>query len=362
MMNTDWRVFLLDRGARWGEDGRIYPPPLPAASRDRGDCTRHDLSHLGLIAVQGSEAGRFLQGQLTNDIHRVTEHLSQLTGYCSPKGRLLALCRAIRSAETLYLQLPLELVADTLKRLNIYVLRSKVTLTDHSDGPVRIGLAGADAPRQLECLGLPVPGQVNAQTAADGVTVLRLPSPVPRFQLIAAGERQRRLWDALTPVSNWGDQDAWALHDLQAGIPNVYPATVDTFVPQMVNLDLIDGVSFTKGCYTGQEVVARLQHLSRPKRRMYLAEVASPIPPGPGDMLESPTSASEQGAGRVVDARPLGASHYALLAVVEIAAAEGGGEVRLGASRALLRLCPPPYGFPADRTDVQTQTTPHRSR
>lgn len=349
VMHPNWRAFLLDHGARRAEDDRIHPPTTKEISGDGGDCTRFDLSHLGLIAVQGSEAERFLQGQLTNDIHRVTEHLSQITGYCSPKGRLLALIRAMRSAATIYLQLPVELIADTLKRLHIYVMRSKVTLHDHSDGPVRIGLAGTDAPQRLECLGLPVPEQVNAQTAADGVTVLRLPSPVPRFQLIADADRQCRLWDALTPVSHWGDQDAWALHDLQAGIPNVYPATVDTFVPQMVNLDLIDGVSFTKGCYTGQEVVARLQHLSRPKRRMYLAEVASPIPPGPGEVLESPTSASEQGAGRVVDARPLGDGHYALLAVVEIAAAEGGGEVRLGTSRARLRLRPPPYGFPADR-------------
>lgn len=348
VMHPEWRAFLLDQGARCGEKGRLHPPPAPAASRGGGDCTRFDLSHLGLIAVQGSEAGQFLQGQLCNDIRQLSESRSQISGYCSPKGRLLALVRVIRRAETIYLQLPIELVADTLKRLRLYVLRSKVALNDQSDGPVRIGLAGTDAPHQLARLGLPVPEQDNGQTAADGITVLRLPSLTPRFLMIADHDRQRRLWDALAPVSSWEDQDAWTLHDIHAGIPIIYHATIDAFVPQMVNLQLIDGVNFTKGCYAGQEVVARMQYLAKPKRRMYLAEVESPIPPRPGDALESATGSSEQAPSRVVEACPIGDGRYALLVVVEIEAAEGHGEVRLGASGARLRLQPPPYGFPAD--------------
>lgn len=348
VMNPAWRDFLLQQGARSGEDDRIHPPTATETSRDVGDCTRFDLSHLGLIAVLGADAGHFLQGQFTNDIRHLTDSLSQISGYCSPKGRLLALPRIIRSADTIYLQLPVELVADTLERLRRYVLRSRVTLEDRRDGPIRIGLAGTDAPHRLERLGLPVPEQDNALAAAGGVRVLRLPSRVPRFQLIADYERQTQLWDALEPVSHWGGPDAWSLYDIRAGIPTIYPATVDAFVPQMVNLQLIDGVSFTKGCYTGQEVVARLHYLGKPKRRMYLAEVECPIPPRPGEALESTTSCSEQGAGRVVDARPMGDGRYALLAVIEIEAAEGPGEVRLGASGALLRLQPPPYGFPAD--------------
>ena len=348
VMNRDWRVFLLQQGARGGDDDRIHPPTATAASRDVGDCTRFDLSHLGLIAVQGADAAPFLQGQFTNDIRNLTGSLSQISGYCSPKGRLLALLRVIRSADTIYLQLPVELLTDTLERLRHYVIRSKVTLEDRSDGPIRIGLAGTDAPQRLERLGLQVPEQDNALAAAGEVTVLRLPSPVPRFQLIADYDRQTRLWDALGPVSNWGDPDTWSLHDIRAGIPTIYPATVDAFVPQMVNLQLIDGVSFNKGCYTGQEVVARLHYLAKPKRRMYLAKVECPIPPRPGDTLESATSSSEQAAGRVVDAHPSGDGRYELLAVAEIEAAEGPGEVRLGTAGPLLQLQPPPYGFPAE--------------
>jgi tRNA-modifying protein YgfZ len=114
----------------------------------------------------------------------------------------------------------------------------------------------------------------------------------------------------------------------------------------MVNMQSIDGVSFNKGCYTGQEVVARMQYLGRLKRRMYVGEVESPVPPRPGDALEAAGSGSEQGAGRVVDARAVGGGRYALLAVVEIEAAEGG-EVRLGTGGPVVRLGPPPYGFPA---------------
>ncbi|WP_367268123.1 folate-binding protein YgfZ, partial [uncultured Thiodictyon sp.] len=192
--------------------------------------------------------------------------------------------------------------------------------------------------------GLPVPEGDFAAVAADGVTVARLPGTAPRFELIAECARQIDLWDALAPVCAWGDADDWARLDLRAGIPSVYTATSEAFVPQMANLQLLNGVSFTKGCYTGQEVVARMQYLGTLKRRMYWAEVQTQTPPQPGDALESPASTSEQGAGRVVDARRSGEGRYELLAVVEIAAAETG-EVRLGADGPQLKLQAPPDGF-----------------
>ena len=345
-MNPDWRTFLTAQGARIGADDRVVPPAPSGAAVPPGDCTRYDLSHLGLIGVAGADADTFLQGQLSNDIRALTPTHSQLSSHCSPKGRMLALFRVVRHGEGIWLQLPRERVAEAIKRLRLYVLRSKVTLEDLSDGPVRIGLAGAGTPRELERLGLPLPAGDNDVASADGVRVLRLPSPVPRFALIADCERQTAIWEALEPGSTWGDEDAWALLDIRAGIPSVYTATVDAFVPQMANLQLIDGVSFTKGCYTGQEVVARMQYLGKLKRRMYFAEVASPTPPQPGDALEAPGSTSEQTPGRVVDARPSGEGRYELLAVVEIEAAQSG-EVRLGSAGALLHLQPPPYGFPA---------------
>jgi tRNA-modifying protein YgfZ len=350
-MNPDWRAFLTARGARDGADAHAPAPQAPADA----DCTRYDLSHLGLIAVRGDDALTFLQGQLTNDVRAVSDTHSQLSSHCSPKGRMLALFRVLRLGDAIMLQLPRERVADTLKRLRLFVMRAKVTLVDESDGPIRIGIAGSGAVGALAALGLALPELDNALAMTDEVTVLRLPAPVPRFELIGPFERLAPLWDALAPGSVMGDADAWALLDIRAGIPNVYNATVETFVPQMVNMQLIDGVSFNKGCYVGQEVVARMRYLGTLKRRMYLAEVESPTPPQPGDELHAAGSTSEQGAGRVVDARPLGAGRYALLVVAEIAAAEAG-EVQFGSAGPLLRCLPPPYGFPEEGQAISVQS------
>ncbi len=342
-MNPDWRAFLTARGASGDADAHEPAPGAPADA----DCTRYDLSHLGLIAVRGEDAVTFLQGQLTNDVRAVSDTHSQLSGHCSPKGRMLALFRVLRLGDAIVLQLPRERVADTLKRLRLFVMRARVTLEDESDGPIRIGIAGSGAVGALAALGLALPDSDNDLAVTGQVAVLRLPAPLPRFELIGPFERLAPLWDALAPDSVRGDADAWALLDIRAGIPNVYNATVETFVPQMVNMQLIDGVNFNKGCYVGQEVVARMRYLGTLKRRMYLAEVESPTPPQPGDELHAAGSTSEQGAGRVVDARPLGGGRYALLAVAEIAAAEAG-DVRLGATGSLLQLTAPPYGFSAE--------------
>lgn len=345
-MNPQWQDFLIKHGAEVAEDGSVsFPESGAAASGDPGDCALFDLSHLGLIAAGGEDAESFLQGQLTNDIRELSATHTQLSSHCSPKGRMLASFRVLRLGETIYLQLPRERIADSLKRLRLYVLRAKVTLTDASDDLVRIGLTGPCAVEQLARHGLATPERDEDLATTDGVSVIRLPSPSPRFELIGPLDAMTGLWDALAKVAVPTTADIWALHDIRGGIPTVYQETVEAFVPQMVNLHLIDGVSFTKGCYTGQEVVARMQYLGKLKRRMYWAEVETASPPQPGDELHAASSTSEQASGRVVDARPAGAGRYELLAVVEIEAAEGG-EVRLGEQGPLLRLQPPPYGFP----------------
>ena len=341
-MNPIWRDFLVQQGAEIDADGGVH---LPAA--EPGNLTLFDLSHLGLIAAQGADTDGFLQGQLTNDIRELTPTHTQLSSHCSPKGRMLASFRMIRSGETVYLQLPSERLPDMLKRLRMFVLRAKVTLEDASDLLVRVGLAGEAAADALAAAGLPAPADDNAADHADGVTVIRLPAPLPRFELLAAPERMIPLWQKLHPLATHGGADGWALLDIQAGIPNVYTETVETFVPQMTNLQLIDGVSFHKGCYTGQEVVARMQYLGKLKRRMYIAEVESDTPPRPGDQLHSPASSSAQAPGWVVDSRPIGPGRHALLAVVEIEAAEGG-DVHLGPDGPRVSLTPPPYGFSSD--------------
>lgn len=345
-MNSQWQEFLAAQGAQMLADGSVRFPGVGDSSLgESGDCVLFDLSHLGLIAVTGADAESFLQGQLTNDIRELSGTHTQLSSHCSPKGRMLASFRVLRLGDSIYLQLPRERLPDTLKRLRLYVLRAKVTLEDASERLIRIGIAGNCAQAALALKGLAIPERDEDLATTEGVSVLRLPSPTPRFELIGPVDALTGLWSALAQVTAPGTPDLWALHDIRGGIPNVYTQTVDAFVPQMVNLQLIDGVSFSKGCYTGQEVVARMQYLGKLKRRMYWAEVETDSPPNPGDTLHAPTSTSEQATGRVVDARAAGPGRYELLAVVEIDVAEAG-EVRLGERGPILRLRPPPYGFP----------------
>ncbi|MBK1701761.1 YgfZ/GcvT domain-containing protein, partial [Thiococcus pfennigii] len=140
-MNSEWKAFLESLSARIDDEGRVTFPEAPADA----DCTLVDLSHLGLIAVDGPDAREFLQGQLTNDVRELSDRHTQLSGYCSPKGRMLANFRLLRLGETIYLQLPRSQVEATLKRLQMFVLRSRARLRDASDDLVAIGVAGDGA-------------------------------------------------------------------------------------------------------------------------------------------------------------------------------------------------------------------------
>ncbi len=170
--------------------------------------------------------------------------------------------------------------------------------------------------------------------AHNDMILIRLPGAIPRFELIGPPAELSRIWKTCEAKAVHKGAAFWALHDIRAGIPTVLPETIDAFIPQMTNMQLIDGASFTKGCYIGQEVVARMQYLGKLKRRMYLAHVDSATAPKPGDELFAEDSKSGQGAGKVVDAQSTG-DGYDMLAVIEIASAEEG-KVYLGAKGAIL--------------------------
>lgn len=319
-MNNQWKQFLESQDAIFSpEAGTTFRGHEPFPT-----CALFDLSHLGLIRVSGEDAQSFLQGQFTNDTREVSETRSQLSAYCSPKGRMMANFRLFMNGGHYLLQMPLETHATVLKRLPMFVLMAKATVSDASDELVTIGLAGDCAPTLLQHAFPSVPEKSGEAIEQNGNTLVRLHGEPARYQITGQPESIIALWQQLAKEATPANTDFWRLQDIRAGIPTIYQATSDAFVPQMTNMQQIDGVSFTKGCYTGQEVVARMKYLGKLKRRMYLASVDSAQRPQPGDELFAPDSKSGQGAGRVVDACPSPEGGYELLAVTEISSFEEG--------------------------------------
>lgn len=232
------------------------------------------LDEFGVIAASGADAASFLHAQLTNDVANLAPDAVQLNGYCNAKGRLLAVFTNWRSTDSIYLQLPREILPAVRKRLSMFVLRSKVTLADASDEWTALGLIGRGAARLLqEASGLPRP--VDASVAIGEARIARLrPSPRvdERFVLLVP-TRELADWLARLQAAQRIDSAAWWWSQIDAGVPDVFAATQEKFVPQMINLEVLGGVNFRKGCYPGQEVVARSQYLGKLRRRMGIAHV-----------------------------------------------------------------------------------------
>lgn len=345
-MIPGWKDFLANAGAEIRDDEVISfgNPDLELRVVTTGNVIA-DLSHIGLLGVRGEDAQVFLQGQLTNDVRAVSERHSQLTAYCSPKGRMLANGRLFLRGDALYLRLPRETLGSVLHRLRMYVMRSKVAIEDATDTLVRIGLSGPSADTELQNTLGAAPAYVNDVIQHQGITAIRIPGPHPRFELYGDADAMKKLWTALDVQAAPVGSAPWGLLDILSGIPTVYPATADAFVPQMANMQLLNGISFQKGCYTGQEIIARTQFLGKLKRRMYRVHIDADTAPQPGDELFAPDAEPAQSAGRIVDATPHPDGGFEALAVVQIASAETG-EVRLGGPEGpLLRFGTLPYPF-----------------
>ncbi len=326
-MRDDWRVFLTDAGAVI-EDGNVVSFGNPTRERrvvNAGGILA-DLSHEGLIAVHGADAQKHLMGQFTNDVLKVTPELSQVNGYCTPQGRLLAILRLFKRGETYYLSLPRDRVEPIIKRLRMYALNAKVTLEDASETLVRVGVGGPKIASDLARVSS-VPEADNQVTQTQNVTVVRLPGMTPRFEIVGDAADVKKIWSSLSVNSTPVGADAWMLTDILAGLPTVTGATVEEFIPQMLNLQSVGGISFNKGCYPGQEIVARTKYLGKLKRRMYLAHSDTSLRPTPGDDVflaaGTATDAQEpQKVGKIVCAAPAQDKGFSMLAVLEIARAD----------------------------------------
>ncbi|MFO1206794.1 MAG: folate-binding protein YgfZ [Burkholderiales bacterium] len=335
---------LVDDGAIV-RDSRVQhfgdPPGECLAARD--GLVVCDLSHFGSIAATGADADSFLQGQLSSDIRQLTLERAQYGSYNTPKGRMLASLLLYRSAAAIHLQLPRELVEPIRKRLSMFILRAKAALAVEDPGQVRLGVAGTGAEALVAAVVGHAPVSPLDVAQADDVVTIRLPGD--RFEIVATPEKGLRLWQALAATARPVGAPAWDWLEIQAGVPVITAATQEQFVPQMVNFDLIGGVSFQKGCYPGQEIVARTHYLGKLKRRMYLAHVADGAAPAPGTELYS-DDLDGQASGMVVNAAAAPGHGFDLLAVIQTASA-ASRPIHVGAPDGpTLALADLPYPVP----------------
>jgi hypothetical protein len=345
-MNSQWQTFLASQGARFDASRAAvtdFGNADAALDAVNSGHSLMDLSSLGIIAVHGDDARAFLQSQLTNDIKAVAPTRAQLSGYCTAKGRLLALFHVHERDGVFCLLLPAELVESTLKRLRMFVLRSKVVLEDRSDAVARVGFAGPQAEAQLAAATGSAPAAVNEVAVAEGIVIMRCAGPTPRFMLVGAPESLQSVWTKLATSATPTGTDAWWWLEIQAGLPQVFKASQEEFVPQMVNLEAVGGVSFQKGCYPGQEIVARMQYLGTLKRRMVLAHIATNDPPAPATPLYEGGAEATQSVGNIVYATRAPGGGCDALAVLVIAAAERGDIHVASHSGPALALREPPY-------------------
>jgi hypothetical protein len=325
-VNEQWNSFLTTRGDKIDPDigDLLHRGQSQIRTLVKRDCVA-DLSHLALIRVNGADAAEYLNGQFTTDVRRLQPHSSQLSAYCEPQGRTLAVFRAMRRHDEFWLCLPENLRDVMINRLRKFVLRARATV-NAADDLILIGLAGSGAEQILARVDLVAPQDVAS--SRDGMTILRAPGQWPRYEIIASVEQAKTLWQELSRRCVPTGSSVWRWHDIQAGIPSVFSQTAEHFVPQSLNLDLLGGIDFAKGCYPGQEIIARVRFRGRIKQRTYRAWVDLENEPRPGDSLYSPDYPSGQAAGTVLDAQAAPEGGCDLLAVIAISVA--GGELHIG--------------------------------
>jgi tRNA-modifying protein YgfZ len=340
-MTTPWHTLLEGLGASFsnGQLQHFGEPQaeLQAAADDNVIC---DLSHLGLLQLEGDDRVSFLQGQVTNDVRLLNGNNSHYSGYCTPKGRLLALFLTFSHHDHLHLQFNRQLLEPVMKRLKMYVLRSKVSISDVSDSIVRMGLAGPQAGESLQSLFALVPQEEYGLTSLEDATLIWLPGRTPRYEILTSADHAERIWTALSQHARPAGAACWEWLEIQAGIPDITPATQEAFVPQMLNLDALGAINFKKGCYTGQEIVARTHYLGKVKRRTLPLHA----PAGQTASVGSPlyTSGSEEAAGMVVRVAPSPLGGIDLLGELRLEAI-ASADIHLDKSAGALQRLALPY-------------------
>ncbi len=294
----------------------------------------HGLNQ-GLIKVHGEDAESFLQNQLTNEVANVTETSHQIAAWCSPKGRIIATLRLFKREDAYYLSLAQDMLEHVLKKLSMYVMMSKVSLEDVTESYVHLGVSGDSSGKDLEALlGESLPSEADSAKIINGLTVLKLADKTPRYEIFGDLESSNVLVDGIKHAPD----NYWQYLNIVAGIPHISQASSEAWIPQMINFIQVNGVDFKKGCYPGQEIVARLNYLGKTKRRMYRLLIDSDQLPAVNDSI---ASRNDKDAGKILNAVINPEGKVEALAVMKIA--ETTEALTLANNEATITLLELPY-------------------
>ena len=303
------------------------------------------LPQVGLILASGDDAASFLHTQLSNDVEHLTNITARRAAFCTAKGRMLASLVYWDGEDGIFLQLPNEILPAIQKRLSMFVLRAKVKLTDVSQKYLSFGVGGTLSEHCLLTWFPTLPEAATSKISNEFGTLIRIheAQQTPRYQWICPIEHATTAWQKLSAdlqATNAGD---WHLAEINAGIAWITARTQEKFVPQMINFELIGGVNFRKGCYPGQEIVARSQYLGKLKRRMALATIpASGLIEGEEVFKQSDPS---QACGTIVNVAQINESNSLALIEMSMADQEQGG-IHCGSIEGpVATLLPLPYAI-----------------
>lgn len=341
---SNWLTFLQTQGALI-ENGVVTS--FGEATGDYPDLLQHtslmSLDNAGILKITGPDASRFLQGQTTCDLQQISVSRSLPGAQCTPKGRMLnsfQLCQA--DNETLLLRMHRQLVDQTLSGLTKYAVFFKAELENASDQYRPLMLGGPEAATLIsETYSIALPDIGSSAVTENGTVISCIGQQ--QYQLLVPAEQAEARWQQLAAKAKPVGCAFSELLAIRAGIGEVRPDTAEMFIPQMLNLQARDGISFKKGCYTGQEVVARMKYLGKLKRRMYRLRIGGTISPAPGTPCYTPDS--EQSVGNVVISAAADADHLELLAVLTETAA-ASPELRFGENSSVgIKQLPLPYSL-----------------
>ncbi len=305
------------------------------------------MTHFSLISLEGKDAFDFLNNNLSSDIRGISEGNAHFSAHCNARGRADGCFLIFKQNETYFLRTTASLREDQVRRLRMFVLRAKVTITvsDYKG----IGIAGKHAKRLLESFGL-----LSSQNdSCRQCSIIRLPGATECYEIYGPGEQLAAIGNVLEPQVASVAADGWKLLNILAGLPILYPETIEQFVPQMLNLDVLNGISFSKGCYPGQEIIARTHYLGKLKRRMFAFKINQPLdkPIKIGAPIFAPAYSIDQPSGSVLDFCLLKGSLLGL-AVLRTQGSESGVYLH-HSSGTEMHLLPLPYSVPAHSYDAQ---------